>query len=123
MSYIHIYTKTIDAFNTHAIFISDKQEGRFVGKREKAINDGYELFFDSATSLEHAVTYCEEFEVAPDYCVNCATYTSTSLYRGRKADLRFDRWRVFNGYLCEPCATDSFLFEVIYVSDYKPKLF
>lgn len=123
MHYIHIYTKQIDSFNTHAIFLSDKQEKRFVEKREKAINEGYELFYDSATSLEHAVAYCEEFEVSPDYCVNCGTYTSTWLYRGKKMDLRYDVWRVFNGYLCEGCATDSSLFEVDFVSNYKPNLY
>lgn len=122
MSYIHIYTKQIDEFNTHAIFLSDKQEKRFVEKRERAINEGYDLLFDSAISLEHALEYCEEFEVSPDYCTNCETYTSTSLYRGKKQDLRFDKWRVFNGYLCEGCANDDLLFEVKLISDYKPKL-
>lgn len=122
MSYIHIYIKQVDEFNTHAIFLSDNQEKRFVNKREQAIGEGYELLFDSATSLEHALQYCEEFSVSQDCCKNCGSYTDIALYRGRKQDLRFDKWRVFNGYLCEGCAEDSYLFEVKFISDYKPKI-
>lgn len=122
MAYIHIYTKQLDHFNTHAIFLSDKQEKRFVEKRENAIKEGYELLFDSATSLEHAIQYCEQFEAAPDYCVNCGTYTSTGLYRGKRFDHHDEKWRVFNGYLCEGCSEDDSLFQVKFVSDYKPKL-
>ncbi|QDX94727.1 hypothetical protein EEL30_22050 [Brevibacillus laterosporus] len=126
MSFINIYIKKIDEWNTHAIFLSDKQEKRFVTKRERFEKDGYELLFDSAKSLEQAMKYCEIFDVSPCECVGCGCNVETALYRGKRwIEVKHieEREIPFNGYLCDGCANDHDLFNVVYIADYKPRLY
>lgn len=122
MNYIYIFTKEIDEFNIKAVFLSDKQEKRFVAKREKFEHEGYELMCDSATSLEQAYRIAIENEAYPDYCVNCSSYVETALYQGKRYDDQDERFYPFNGYLCEGCGTDHMDIEARRVADYKPKL-
>lgn len=81
--------------------------------------------WDSATSLEQAMGYCEQFEVSPCECVGCGNNVETALYRGKRWINLYEidaREIPFNGYLCHGCANDHDIFNVSYIADYKPKL-
>lgn len=74
-------------------------------KQEKLLKDGFKLICDSMTSFEAAEKYANQFYDAHVHqCCLCNKYTQTNLIKGRRWNNSYEKYLVFNGYVCDPCA-------------------
>lgn len=74
-------------------------------KQEKLLNNGFKLICDSMLSYEATEKYANEvYDAHVHQCTLCNRYIQTSLVKGRRWNNAYEKYLVFNGYVCDQCA-------------------